>query len=112
MTQSSIAAFSGLELVDPVRKPDERGVFCPDCHQDVSQTKGSHEASEEIPAEKVWGWFCESCNNILPSRTHGSDAPTFNDRITAVRGQPRGSESERWIPVPASSVSGGDQRGD
>jgi len=93
------------ELVEPEREDDGYSVICPDCEQVVSASKGAHRAPEDCEAAKVWGWECSDCENVLPSHCHDSDASGFNDRIVGVRASPRGG-SERWIPVPASSVDG------
>lgn len=103
--QSTISSHTGRELVEQVRRDDDRGVYCPDCGSEVTASKGSHPAPDGCKAGKVWGWQCRSCQNTFPSNALKEDAPTFNDRITAIKATPRGGE-ERWIPVPASAVGG------
>jgi hypothetical protein len=104
-SQSTIASHTGREIVEYERGEDNRGVYCPDCGQEVTATKGSHPAPEDFEAGKIWGWQCRDCQNTLPSNTQSAEARGFNDRIVGIKTSPRGGE-ERWVPVPVSSVDG------
>lgn len=73
------------------------------CGADVASSKGTHPLPDSEPAGKAFGWACDDCLNTFPANATASDAPEFNDRMTAIRVEPRGG-SERWIPVPASSL--------
>jgi len=107
--QTTIGSHSGREIVEYERGSDGlgRGVYCPDCGQEVTATKGSHPAPDDCDADKIWGWECRDCKNTLPSNTHSAEARGFNDRIVGIKANPRGGE-ERWIPVPVSSLEKGE----
>jgi hypothetical protein len=105
--QTALTSHAGRDIAEPVRD-DERNVRCPDCDQIVSASKGSHPAPDDAPAEKLWGWECRICENTLPSNALREDAPTFNDRITAVRVAFR-DRHERLVPAPMTYVSGGER---
>ena len=105
--QTALTSHAGREIVEPVRD-DERNVRCPDCDEVVSASKGSQPAPDNAPTAKIWGWQCAVCDNTLPSNALREDAPTFNDRITAVRVTFRDG-SERLVPAPKTHVGGGEQ---
>jgi hypothetical protein len=87
------------------RRREERPL--PDCDQIVSALKGSHRAPDDAPTEKIWGWQCRICENTLPSNALREDAPTFNERMTAVRVAFRDGH-ERLVPAPKTRVVGGE----
>lgn len=104
--QTALTSHVGREIAEPVRD-DERNVRCPDCDQIVSASKGSHRAPDGTPTEKIWGWQCRICENTLPSNALREDAPTFNERMTAVRVAFRDGH-ERLVPAPKTHVIGGE----
>ena len=100
--QTALTSHAGREVVEPVRD-DERNVRCPDCDEVVSASKGSHPAPDNAPTAKIWGWQCAVCENTLPSNALREDAPTFNDRMTAVRVTFRDGNG-RLVPAPKTHV--------
>lgn len=104
--QTALTSHAGREIAEPVRD-DDRNVRCPDCDQIVSASKGSHPAPDDAPTERIWGWQCGVCENTLPSNALREDAPTFNDRITAVEVTFRDG-SDRLVPAPKTHVEGGE----
>lgn len=104
--QTALTSHTGREIVSGVRG-DDRGIYCPDCDQEVTATKGSHALPEYLDAERGWGWECDACENVMPSGCLQADAVTFNDRITGLEATFRDG-SEDWIPVIARSVKEAD----
>ncbi len=105
--QTALTSHAGREIAEPVRD-DERNVRCPDCDKVVSASKGSHPAPDDAPTDRIWGWQCGVCENTLPSNALRENAPTFNDRITAVEVTFRDG-SQRLVPAPKTHVYSGDQ---
>lgn len=104
--QTALTSHAGREIVEPARR-DDRQIICPDCGVVVSASKGSHPAPENCPAEKLWGWQCRTCENTMPSNALEEDAPTFNERMTAVEVTLRDG-STRLAPAPKTAVQDGD----
>lgn len=103
-SQSSITMVNGRELVHHERG-DDRGVYCPDCGQEVTASKGTHPLPDHLEAERAYGWQCSACKNTFPCAAHAEDAPTFNDRMTGLYATFRDG-SNKWIPVPARDLEG------
>jgi uncharacterized C2H2 Zn-finger protein len=104
--QTALTSHAGREVAEPVRD-DEQNVRCPDCDQIVSASKGSHPTHDDAPTDRIWGWQCDICENTLPSNALQEGAPTFNDRITAVKVAFRDGH-ERLVPAPKAHVSRGE----
>jgi hypothetical protein len=98
--QTRLRAVGGLDLVEA----DERNSLgeelrCPDCHGVISDTKGGQPLPDDAAADRTFGWYCDRCENVIPSQVSGPTAPTFNDRMIAIKATFRDG-TERWIPTP------------
>lgn len=72
--QSSITMVNGRELVHHDRD-DNRGIYYPDCGQEVTAAKGTHPLPDHLEADRDYGWQCSACENMSPC-----GAPTENAR--------------------------------
>ena len=103
--RSSEAMAAGLEIVHYDRG-DGRGVYCPDCGADVTDSKDTHSLPDGLDVDSAFGWRCVICANVFPCGVTGSDAPHYNEKMTGFRATFRDG-SEQWIPVPAAQLGGG-----
>jgi hypothetical protein len=103
--QSSLSSHTGRAVVEYERGSGSlsSGLFCPDCGQGVTNTKGGQPLPDGCGADRTFGWQCRACENTLPSNANGPDAPTFNDEMTAIKVEFRAGH-ERFVPVLKTSL--------
>jgi hypothetical protein len=103
-SQAGLSSWSALELVEaPKRDSISEPVRCPDCHQPISESKGGQPLPDDLDSglERTFGWRCDDCHNVIPSRAFNAEASSFNDHMSGFELTFRGGHS-RFVPVPTA----------
>jgi hypothetical protein len=115
LDQFAATATTSTVLRRPARDRDDDSVICPECGQDVAESKRPQSVSEptlsgadrdlDLSTLVVYGWRCQahSYDVVLPARATGRDAPQFLDGWVGVLVRTVDGV-ERWVPTPAKEL--------
>ena len=79
---------------------------CPDCLEDISDTKGRHELPDGMQIELTFGWKCSDCQNVVPACTKSGYTHTFDGDYHSVKANlrtPKG-DKKRDIAIPQETA--------